>query len=94
MAVDYETPAVGDIVSEPAASPDAATAESPSGSLAVVRFHSCRWRKAPEDGEGEYCTHRDVLPLTGKTGFDPEAWCTDCAFFKLRRTPRKNNNNH
>ena len=22
-------------------------------------------------------------------GFDPEAWCPDCAFFKLRRTPKK-----
>jgi hypothetical protein len=32
--------------------------------------------------------HRDVLPIAG-TSFNPEAWCPDCAFFKLRRTPKK-----
>lgn len=90
MPVDYENPAVGDVIPGPPASSDTATAEPPAENLAVVRFRSCRWRKPPEDGEGEYCTHRDVLPLTGTHGFDPEAWCTDCAFFKLRRTPRKN----
>jgi hypothetical protein len=30
-----------------------------------------------------------VLPIAGTTGFDPEAWCPDCAFYKVRRTPRK-----
>jgi hypothetical protein len=30
-----------------------------------------------------------VLPLAGTTGFDPAAWCPDCAFYKLRRTPKK-----
>jgi hypothetical protein len=24
-------------------------------------------------------------------GFDPEAWCGECAFYKLRRTPKKRN---
>jgi hypothetical protein len=62
----------------------------PSVSAAVERFRSCRWRKPPENGDAECCTHRDVLPLTGTHGFDPEAWCGDCAFFKLRRTPRRN----
>jgi len=33
--------------------------------------------------------HRDVLPMAGTTGFDPEAWCPDCQFYKLRRTPKK-----
>jgi hypothetical protein len=23
------------------------------------------------------------------TSFNPEAWCPDCTFFKLRRTPKK-----
>ena len=32
----------------------------------------------------------DVLPLAG-TSFNPEAWCPDCQFFKLRRTPKKRN---
>ena len=57
-------------------------------SPAVQRFKSCRWRRPPEDGP-ECCGHRDVLPMAGATGFDPQAWCPDCAFFKLRRTPKK-----
>ena len=56
-------------------------------SPAVEKFKSCRWRAAPEDGE--YCTHRDVLPFAGKEGFVAESWCPDCAFYKLRRTPKK-----
>ncbi len=35
------------------------------------------------------CGHRDVLPMTGANGFDPDAWCPDCGFYKLRRTPKK-----
>jgi len=57
-------------------------------SPAVARFKSCRWRRPPEDGP-ECCGHRDVLPLAGASGFDPEAWCPDCTFYKLRRTPKK-----
>jgi hypothetical protein len=52
-----------------------------------VKFHSCRWRAQPD--EGSFCTHRDVLPLAGREGFNAEAWCPDCAFFKVRRAPRK-----
>ena len=55
---------------------------------AVARFKSCRWRRPPEDGP-ECCGHRDVLPIAGHDRFNPEAWCPDCAFFKLRRTPKK-----
>ena len=69
----------------PAAQP---AAEAPAQSAAVQRFKSCRWRRPPEDGP-ECCGHRDVLPMAGTTGFDPEAWCPDCAFYKLRRTPKK-----
>jgi len=54
---------------------------------AVIKFKSCRWRCDPEDGE--YCTHRDVLPFAGKEGFKPDSWCPECAFYKLRRTPKK-----
>jgi hypothetical protein len=57
-------------------------------SPAVVKFKSCRWRRPPEDG-AECCGHRDVLPIAGTTGFDAEAWCPDCTFYKLRRTPKK-----
>jgi hypothetical protein len=65
---------------------DAAPAPAPV-SPAVEKFRSCRWRAAPEDGE--FCTHRDVLPFSGKEGFVAESWCPDCAFYKLRRTPKK-----
>jgi hypothetical protein len=56
-------------------------------SPAVEKFKSCRWRAAPD--EGEFCTHRDVLPFAGKEGFVADSWCPDCAFYKLRRTPKK-----
>jgi hypothetical protein len=66
-----------------AASPQPETADAPS----VMKFKSCRWRCAPEDGE--FCTHRDVLPMAGKEGFKADSWCPDCQFYKLRRTPKK-----
>jgi hypothetical protein len=59
-------------------------------SAAAVRFHSCRWRKAAENGgPPDHCTHRDVLPMAGTTGFVPESWCSDCGYFKAKRSPRK-----
>jgi hypothetical protein len=61
--------------------------ETPTVSEATIKFKSCRWRRPPEDGP-ECCGHRDVLPIAG-TSFNPEAWCPDCTFFKLRRTPKK-----
>jgi hypothetical protein len=64
--------------------------ETPEQSAAVQRYHSCRWRKPPEDGNPlDFCSHRDVLPMAGTNGFDPEAWCPDCAFYKVRRVPKK-----
>lgn len=60
---------------------------TPEVSEAVIKFRSCRWRCDPE--AGEFCTHRDVLPFAGKEGFVAESWCPDCAFYKLRRTPKK-----
>ena len=75
------------------AAPEAQPAvETPAQSAAVARFKSCRWRRPPEDGP-ECCGHRDVLPMAGTTGFDPEAWCPDCQFYKLRRTPKKREQN-
>ena len=71
-----------------ATAPAESTAESVTVTPAVTRFKSCRWRRPPEDGP-ECCGHRDVLPMAGTTGFDPEAWCLDCTFYKLRRTPKK-----
>ncbi|HTG89330.1 MAG TPA: hypothetical protein VL914_04015 [Vicinamibacterales bacterium] len=64
--------------------------ETPAQSAAVQRYHSCRWRKAPEDGNPQdFCSHRDVQPMAGTTGFDAEAWCPDCQFYKVRRIPKK-----
>lgn len=72
--------------------PDAPNTGQPEASAAVTRFKSCRWRRPPEEGP-ECCGHRDVLPMAGTTGFDPEAWCLDCTFYKLRRTPKKRDPN-
>jgi len=70
----------------PAETPEVAPA--PSLSPAVERFRSCRWRRPPEDGI-ECCTHRDVLPMAGSSGFNPDAWCPECEHFKAKRAPRK-----
>ena len=78
--VSPTSPAPGSPAAEPAA-------DAPVQSEAVIRFKSCRWRRPPEDGP-ECCGHRDVLPIAG-TSFNPDAWCPDCTFFKLRRTPKK-----
>ena len=79
----------GQTGSSPEAQAEAQPAPAPpvADSPAVERFKSCRWRCAPEDGA--FCTHRDVLPFAGKEGFTAESWCPDCAFYKLRRTPKK-----
>ena len=69
----------------PAADQTAPAAETDAP--AVAKFKSCRWRAAPEDGE--FCTHRDVLPFAGKNDFKADSWCPDCSYYKLRRTPKK-----
>ena len=71
-----------------APAPQSDAPAAPAASAAVMKFKSCRWRRPPEDGP-ECCGHRDVLPMAGATGFDPQAWCPDCTFYKLRRTPKK-----
>jgi hypothetical protein len=65
----------------------AAPPPAPAIPAAVAKFNSCRWRATPD--VGEFCTHRDVLPFAGKEGFVAESWCPECAFYKLRRTPKK-----
>ena len=78
---------------EPQATPDAPRVETPAPpatapvSDAVIKFRSCRWRCDPD--QGEFCTHRDVLPFAGKEGFVADSWCPECGFYKLRRTPKK-----
>lgn len=65
----------------------APAADAPVLSAADARFKSCRWRATPD--QGPFCTHRDVLPFAGKEGFSADSWCLECAFYKLRRTPKK-----
>jgi hypothetical protein len=60
-------------------------------STGFVRFTSCRWQQPAEDGNAAYCTHREVKPYAGTTGFDADAWCKDCQYYKLRRAPKKRN---
>ena len=80
-----------------ASSPEVPT-DAPSGapaapaaslSPALARFKSCRWQEPAENGSAEFCTHREVKPYAGTTGFDAEAWCPDCQYYKLRRAPKK-----
>ena len=60
-------------------------------SAAFVRFRSCRWMQPAENGNQEFCTHREVKPYAGTTGFDADAWCPECQYYKLRRAPKKRN---
>ena len=68
--------------------PDQPATPQPAG---AVRFNSCRWQQPAEEGNAAFCTHREVKPYAGTTGFDPEAWCVDCQYYKLRRAPKKRN---
>jgi hypothetical protein len=70
------------------ATPAPVTSDRPA-SASFVRFRSCRWQQPAEDGNAEFCTHREVKPYAGTTGFDPDAWCPDCQYYKLRRAPKK-----
>ena len=82
-------------VAPPPAEPQAAVPAEPTAAVpvtktvsdAVQKFNACRWRCDKEDGA--FCTHRDVLPFAGKEGFSADSWCPECAFYKLRRTPKK-----
>jgi hypothetical protein len=76
---DSGTPDAADTAPAPTPAPVASPAET--------RFKSCRWRATPD--QGAFCTHRDVLPFAGKEGFSADSWCLECAFYKLRRTPKK-----
>jgi hypothetical protein len=71
---------------EAGAAPGQPSAPQSTGS---VRFHSCRWQQPAEEGAAAFCTHREVKPYAGTTGFDPDAWCVDCQYYKLRRVPKK-----
>jgi hypothetical protein len=73
---------------KPQAATPAVTSGSPQ-SAAFARFNSCRWQQPAEEGNAAFCTHREVKPYAGTTGFDPDAWCPECQYYKLRRAPKK-----
>jgi hypothetical protein len=75
------------------AAPTSPAATEAPLSPAFARFRSCRWQQPIENGGQEFCTHREVKPYAGTTGFDPEAWCGDCQLYKLRRAPKKRTQN-
>ena len=92
MAYNFNNTTAPDPPAETPASTPATTTPVTSDnpqSAAVVRFKSCRWMQPPENGNTEFCTHREVKPYAGTTGFDAEAWCPDCQYYKLRRAPKK-----
>jgi hypothetical protein len=85
------TPATANEIAAPApaaAGPPPATSDVPQ-SASLVRFRSCRWMQPAENGNTEFCTHREVKPYAGTTGFDADAWCPECQYYKLRRAPKK-----
>lgn len=71
------------------AAPQAPAAQPATESAAFVKFRSCRWHQPKENGNAEFCTHREVKPYAGTSGFDADAWCPDCQYYKLRRSPKK-----
>jgi len=74
----------------PAADAAPVTSDNPQ-SAAFVRFNSCRWQEPADKDTGSvaFCTHREVKPYAGTAGFDANAWCSDCQYYKLRRAPKK-----
>ena len=80
--------AATEAVEPPAAASTPVTSDNPQ-SAAFVRFNSCRWQQPAEEGNAAFCTHREVKPYAGTTGFDPDAWCPECQYYKLRRAPKK-----
>ena len=97
MAFNFNNDPMGPPGDDPPANPPGqiegaeASAETVPQSTGFVRFTSCRWQQPAEDGSAAFCTHREVKPYAGTTGFDADAWCKDCQYYKLRRAPKKRN---
>ena len=87
-ALSPDPPAAAPASTSDVAAPAPATSDNPQ-SAALVRFRSCRWMQPKENGSAEFCTHREVKPYAGTTGFDADAWCPGCQYYKLRRAPKK-----
>ena len=76
-----------DVPTAPAAEDETVKTATPDPP-AVARFRACRWHEQIE-GAAEYCSHGEVLPYSGKHGFNADAWCPDYTFFKVRRKVRR-----
>jgi hypothetical protein len=85
-----ESPAPTADPGNPSAESSSPTSDQPA-SASFIRFRSCRWHQPAESGNAEFCTHREVKPYAGTSGFDADAWCPDCQYYKLRRAPKKRN---
>jgi hypothetical protein len=81
--------APADAPAAPQDTPLAPEPAAPPESAAWIRFRSCRWHQPKENGNSEFCTHREVKPYAGTSGFDADAWCPECQYYKLRRSPKK-----
>jgi hypothetical protein len=68
--------------------PPVTTGIAPAPSPGQARFTSCRWQRAAEGDAPACCGHRDVLPMAGTTGFNPDSWCVDCQYYKVKRAPK------
>ena len=65
----------------------------PRGSMspdmtATEKFRAAAGARRPTTGCPSTAAS-DVLPMAGTTGFSPEAWCGDCAYYKAKRVTRK-----
>jgi hypothetical protein len=67
--------------------PSASSTPLPTPSPAQARFETCRWAKAEDGDSPAHCAHGEVFPFAGKSGFKPESWCADCAYYKTKRRP-------
>ena len=93
LAFNFNNDPIGPLADDPPGQTEGAEpSPGPSAqSTGFVRFTSCRWQQPAEDGNAAFCTHREVKPYAGTTGFDADAWCKDCQYYKLRRAPKKRN---
>ena len=90
MASNFnDDPRASDLAPDAPPPDDQAPAPGAPVSAAFIRFRSCRWQQPAEGGSQEFCTHREVKPYAGTQAFDPDAWCPECRYYKLRRAPKK-----
>ena len=72
----------------PSDTPPAPAPAAAEVSPAHAKFNGCRWQRAADGEMPACCGHRDVLPMAGASNFNPDAWCSDCAYYKAKRAPK------